>query len=317
MPHDHEDSCAALAARHLDGAGRWLAAGNRAPFPAEVWHRTAAGGRAATAFPPPGPFDGILLRWPKSAPAGVAFARSCAARLAPGGLLAVVCPVDEGGKSVAGRLRDHFATLDERYGNHARLVLARGPTEGFAADPEPEPVDVPGVGTFASWPGLFAHGRLDEGTALFLRHLPPLEGARVLDFGCGAGVISAAALRAGAREVVAADVDALAIHAVRHNVPAARARLVDGVPPGAWDVVLSNPPLHTGHRVDDAMLRSLAAAPAGRVALVTLRTVPVAKLFAGRTAERVAEDGPYGVWWISGSATGTGPRRGSPTPSGP
>jgi 16S rRNA (guanine1207-N2)-methyltransferase len=302
MARASEDGCSTLAARHLAGDGRWLVAGMAAAFPATVWHRAAIGGRAASAFPPPGPFDGILLRWPKSAVEGVAAAAACAARLTPGGLLAVACPVDEGGKSLAGRLGPHFGAVEERYGNHARLVLLRGPVAGFAAASEAPTatVTVPGVGDFASWPGLFAHGRLDAGTALLLRHLPEVRGARVLDFGCGAGVLSAAALQRGAASVDAVDVDALAVHATRHNVPGARVHLADGVPAGGpWDVILSNPPLHTGHAVDDAMLGALAAAPRAKpsvLALVTLRTVPVPKRFPSWAVTKVAEEGPYVVW---------------------
>lgn len=285
------------------------------PFPATAWHRLALGGRAAAPFPPEGPFDGILLRWPKSAAAGHSTARACAARLAPGGLLAVVCPVDEGGKSLAGRLGPSFGAVEERYGHHARLVLLRDPAPDFPRAPEDDVEEVPvdGLGAFASWPGLFAHGRLDPGTALLLRHLPAVRGARVLDFGCGAGVLSAAALARGAASVDATDVDALAVHATRRNVPAARVHLADGIPPGGpWDVILSNPPLHTGHAVDDRMLAALADAPRAKgasLALVTLRTVPIPQRFPGWTLTRVAEESPYVVW--AGAARPATERRGA------
>ena len=58
-------------------------------------------------------------------------------------------------------------------------------------------------------PGVFAAGRLDEGTSMLLPHLKYLKDRRrVLDWGCGCGVIAACAARAGAEEVMAADVDA-------------------------------------------------------------------------------------------------------------
>ena len=44
-----------------------------------------------------------------------------------------------------------------------------------------------------------------------------VRGRRVLDFGCGSGVVAIAAALAGAREVVACDIDALAIEATRAN----------------------------------------------------------------------------------------------------
>ena len=42
--------------------------------------------------------------------------------------------------------------------------------------------------TIKSLPGVFSHGEFDEGSELLLATLPKLKG-RVLDFGCGAGVI--------------------------------------------------------------------------------------------------------------------------------
>ncbi len=86
-----------------------------------------------------------------------------------------------------------------------------------------------------------AAGRLDEGTALLLGVLPPLPpGARVLDFGCGSGAIGAAALAASpGLAVTMLDNDAVALEAVRENVPDARrvlgVRLADvRLDAGAW-----------------------------------------------------------------------------------
>ncbi|QFU75520.1 methyltransferase [Halioglobus maricola] len=50
-----------------------------------------------------------------------------------------------------------------------------------------------------------------------LDHPEEVRGKRVMDFGCGSGVVAVAAARAGAREVVACDVDPLAIEATRYN----------------------------------------------------------------------------------------------------
>lgn len=44
-----------------------------------------------------------------------------------------------------------------------------------------------------------------------------VHGKRVVDFGCGSGVVAIAAAKAGAREVVACDIDPLAILATREN----------------------------------------------------------------------------------------------------
>ena len=44
-----------------------------------------------------------------------------------------------------------------------------------------------------------------------------VKGKRVLDFGCGSGVVAIAAALAGAREVIACDIDPLALEATRKN----------------------------------------------------------------------------------------------------
>ena len=64
-----------------------------------------------------------------------------------------------------------------------------------------------------SLPGVFSHGRLDEGSELLLAELRALPEGRVLDFGCGSGVLSIVMARRnpGCRfELV--DIDALAIY---------------------------------------------------------------------------------------------------------
>lgn len=50
-----------------------------------------------------------------------------------------------------------------------------------------------------------------------LAHPELVRGKRVLDFGCGSGVVAIAAALAGAREVVACDIDPLALAASRVN----------------------------------------------------------------------------------------------------
>jgi ribosomal protein L11 methyltransferase len=80
----------------------------------------------------------------------------------------------------------------------------------------------------------------------------PLAGRRVLDYGCGSGILAVAAALLGAREVVGTDIDAQAIEAARANsaangVPASAAHytLPDGLAPigsaaGTFDIVLAN-----------------------------------------------------------------------------
>jgi len=65
------------------------------------------------------------------------------------------------------------------------------------------------------WTFCWASGQV---LAEFLLRQPHwVAGKRVLDFGCGSGVVAIAAALAGAREVIACDIDSLALQATRHN----------------------------------------------------------------------------------------------------
>ena len=113
------------------------------------------------------------------------------------------------------------------------------------------PLNIAGrIRPWVSYPGLFAAGRIDEGTALLLDVLPPLSaGARIADFGCGSGVIGAALAELPGIGLDMIDHDSLALLAARENVPAGRALLASSLSQAGgalYDAILSNPPLHAG-----------------------------------------------------------------------
>jgi ribosomal protein L11 methyltransferase len=71
----------------------------------------------------------------------------------------------------------------------------------------------------------------------------PLQDARVLDYGCGSGILAIAAALHGAREVDAVDIDPAAVEATRANATANSASLRAGLPDdakGRYGVVLAN-----------------------------------------------------------------------------
>lgn len=65
------------------------------------------------------------------------------------------------------------------------------------------------------WILCWASGRVLA--AYILEHPELVQGRRVLDFGCGSGVVAIAAALAGAKEVIACDVDPLALEASAYN----------------------------------------------------------------------------------------------------
>ena len=140
--------------------------------------------------------------------------------------------------------------------------IAPGTWQEFAADLPTRPI------TLETQAGVFAGARLDAGTRLLLAHLEVAPGQRVLDIGCGVGVIGIAAGLAGAT-VTLTDANLLAVQAAGRNL--AR-HGIDGVVLGSdvyshlgrrrFDLIVTNPPFHQGKQVDLTVAnRIIAEAP--------------------------------------------------------
>jgi len=71
----------------------------------------------------------------------------------------------------------------------------------------------------------------------------PPAASRVLDYGCGSGILAIGAARFGAREIVAVDIDTAAVEATRVNAVTNGVALLAGLPDqasGRFDLVLAN-----------------------------------------------------------------------------
>jgi 23S rRNA (guanine1835-N2)-methyltransferase len=154
------------------------------------------------------------------------------------------------------------ASLQRHKARIVRTSVQRRP-----APPEPRSVEVEGV-RLRPRPGVFGEDGLDDGAALLLRHLPAGAPRRVLDLGCGSGVLG---LVAQARWPEAAltfcDASHLAVASARDGAttPATfcPCDAGDGVAAGV-DLVLCNPPFHAGR----ARTRAVAARMFGQAARV-------------------------------------------------
>jgi 16S rRNA (guanine1207-N2)-methyltransferase len=103
-----------------------------------------------------------------------------------------------------------------------------------------------------SLPGVFSHGQFDVGSKLLLDTLPTLTG-KVLDFGCGAGVIGAAlALKNPDIEIEMCDINAFAIASTTETLKANQltgrvfASDIYSDTGDDYHFIVSNPPFHSG-----------------------------------------------------------------------
>jgi 16S rRNA (guanine1207-N2)-methyltransferase len=106
--------------------------------------------------------------------------------------------------------------------------------------------------------GIFSYNHLDPGTNHLIKQLTqPLEG-RVLDFGCGYGIIGIVASFNNAEEVDLIDNNFLAIQATQENLRINKINsaktfpsdLFSAVSDHRYNWILSNPPFHIGSPVD-------------------------------------------------------------------
>lgn len=291
----------------------------RLDAPVVRWERRAGSGVTPTGFPPPGPFTAVLLRMTKSTEELVFDVALAAATLAPGSLLYLFGANDEGIRSAGKAFAPFFDAPDTLLTKrHCRVF--RGVRNETAALPSPDEfaktIRVETAShdlSWVSWPGMFAHGKLDKGSELLLENLPELAsgaraGARVLDYGCGAGVLSLALQnRTLDLDITLFDNDALALHAAERTVEGAAVRcgtsLAD-LEGETFDLIVSNPPVHTGKAQTYAILeRLIEMAPqhlnkGGRLRMVVQGTTPVRRMLEAsfKTVALVAENRSYAVW---------------------
>lgn len=250
-------------------------------------------------------FDWIILSLPRQK-ALLQMLLDCAkGLLAPGGTIWL------GGENKAG-IKSADKLLKKHFGHVRKLDNARHCTLYEAGEPNiDKPFDSaeylevwtaqvctkPSAGKvleIASYPGVFAHGHLDAGSSLLLDSLADqyIEGS-VLDFGCGSGVIGASVATQHeaqhAARVTFLDTSALALHACeetlsRNNLKGALLAS-DGLASveTRYDLILSNPPIHSGLKTDNHLSMQLLASvekhlqPNGRLVIVANRHLPYEK----------------------------------------
>ncbi|SFB98361.1 16S rRNA (guanine1207-N2)-methyltransferase [Marinospirillum celere] len=170
-------------------------------------------------------------------------------------------------------------------------------------------------------PGVFSQNKVDEGSALLLETLErevsqlPSTG-KLLDLGCGTGLLGAWFLsQRPAWQLLATDVNGFALLATRKTLEANGLQgqclaadvytgLDDACAPASLDLILSNPPFHTGRGTDygpaERLIKQAPAwlKPGGELRIVANRFLPYPDLLdaAFGSFTRLAETGKFTVY---------------------
>ncbi len=132
---------------------------------------------------------------------------------------------------------------------------------------------------------LFSRDRLDIGTRFLLEHLPQGEYPRILDLGCGNGIVGIRAqqLNPSSRllftdesqmAVLSAQANFARFFSEKTDVTFRWAHSCEEEPENSLDLVLCNPPFHQGTTVSDSIARQMfidarrALCPGGRLRIV-------------------------------------------------
>jgi 16S rRNA (guanine1207-N2)-methyltransferase len=228
---------------------------------------------------PPDRIDVLIVRVPKS----LAFLEDQLHRIAP----AVHAGTVVIGTGMVKEIHTSTLKLFERIIGPTRTSLAVRKARLIFCTPDPAlprtpspwpyryelPADVGPVSglTTVNHAGIFCAERLDIGTRFFLKHLPTRGGAvRVVDLGCGNGVLGLSAATANPdAHVTFVDESYGAVASAEETFRAgapdgAKADFLVGdglgdLDPGSADLVLNNPPFHSHLATTDATARTMFA----------------------------------------------------------
>lgn len=192
----------------------------------------------------------VALNLPRQAEWACGLLAQALEKMPVDGTLLMIAPNDLGGKRYAKLLDENFDVVFAESKNHCRIAAIKRPStlpdivtkwrEGARAQ-------LVAGADLLSLPGTFSHGRVDTGSELLLKHLPPLTGT-VADFGGGWGLLSEAVVKTAAR-VDLFEADYNAIQLAKRNLGEKNIQyfwhdILSEKIAGKYDAIIMNPPFH-------------------------------------------------------------------------
>ncbi|MCA8864913.1 MULTISPECIES: methyltransferase [unclassified Halomonas] len=231
----------------------------------------------------------LVLFWPKAHQLGIWWLKWLCEQLPEGTPIEIVGEHQGGIKRVPKMLEELGMPWDKR-DNARRCSLFATHTVALASSSDSAWQTVETLGlTLLSHPGVFGHGKVDEGTLLLLESLEsslPKKSLKVLDMGCGDGIISAWLAQRG-HQVTAVDISTFAVEACKRTLAAngleGRVLCSDvfsALEGEHFDWIVSNPPFHKERDISyGPSQRLISAAPehlnaGGRLILVANGFLP-------------------------------------------
>ena len=213
----------------------------------------------------------MVLFWPKAHQLGIWWLKWLCEQLPEGTPIEIVGEHQGGIKRVPKMLEELGMPWDKR-DNARRCSLFATQTVALdsTSDSAWQQFETLGL-TLNSHPGVFGHGKVDEGTLLLLESIEnslPKKTLKVLDMGCGDGIISAWLAQRG-HHVTAVDVSAFAVEACKRTLAAngleGRVLCSDvfsALGGEQFDWIVSNPPFHKERDISyGPSQRLISAAP--------------------------------------------------------
>jgi 16S rRNA (guanine1207-N2)-methyltransferase len=215
------------------------------------------------AYPTDRLLDGAVVYMPKAKEHAKMLLANVAACLKQGANIMLVGENNSGVKSAA-KLLEPYCEQTNKIDSARHCALFSGvlnrPVKAFDLTnwQTVQTVNIAGISyQICSLPGVFSHGEVDTGTRVLLENLPRYHSGRVLDFGCGAGIIGCfVALTQAQSKVVMTDVSALAVYCAQQSAQINKLN-IEVVPSNGlralsakFTTIITNPPFHTGIKTD-------------------------------------------------------------------